>query len=197
MVFRILKASCVGGVAGLLVSCGSVFPSYSVNKRLYAAAVPEQTRIRISYWDQKAWLLDGSGRPVLETDISTGVPGHETPTGEFRVLEKLKDKRSNRYGRYVRPWTGRVVANTWEVDTPPGGTVRRGIRMPYWMRLTWDGVGMHVGKFPKRKRSSFGCIRVHKRAQPMVFRKTVVGTPVVIERRSLQEELQVGRQARW
>lgn len=189
--FRILNVLWVGVCTGLLVSCGSVFPGYSVNKRLYEAAVPEETRIRISYWDQKAWLLDGSGRPVLETDISTGVPGHETPTGEFRVVEKLKDKRSNRYGQYVRPRTGRVVAKTWEVDAPPEGTVREGISMPYWMRLTWDGVGMHVGKFPKRKRSSFGCIRVFKRAQPLVYRKTVVGTPVLIEKRSLQEELRV------
>ncbi len=179
-------------VVGVLVSCGSG-AGYAVNERLYAAAVPAETRIRISYWDQKAWLVNGSGTPVLEADISTGVPGHETPTGEFSVLEKLEDKKSNLYGQYVRPGTGKVVAKTWMVEEAPEGTVREGISMPYWMRLTWDGVGMHVGKFPKRKRSSFGCIRVFKEAQPLMFRKTVVGTPVLIEERSLAEEMRVGR----
>lgn len=180
-----------GTGAVLLVSCGGM-AGFRVDQRLYEAADPAETRIRISYHDQKAWLLDGAGRPVLETDISTGVPGHETPFGAFTVLEKLEEKRSNLYGNYVRPGSGRVVARTWAVEAPPEGTVMEGISMPYWMRLTWDGVGMHVGKFPKRKRSSFGCIRVFKHAQPMIYRKTLVGTPVVIEERSLSELLQVG-----
>ena len=107
------------------------------------------------------------------------------------MLEKLEEKRSNLYGKYVRPGTGKEVAKTWEVEVPPEGTVVEGISMPYWMRLTWDGIGMHEGKFPKRKRSSFGCIRVFKKAQPLIYRKTLVGTPVVIEERSLQEELGV------
>lgn len=185
-----MKMMLVCLTAGGLVSCGG--PGYRVDQRLYEAADPAETRIRMSYHDQKAWLLDGAGRSVLETDISTGVPGHETPFGTFAVLEKLEDKESNLYGQYVRPGSGKVVAKTWMVEEAPEGTVREGISMPYWMRLTWDGVGMHVGKFPKRKRSSFGCIRVFKNAQPLVFRKTVVGTPVVIEEGSLVDVMRVG-----
>lgn len=167
-----------------LASCSGTGPGYEVNRALYRKANPEETRLRISFWDQKAWLLDGEGRVLLETDISTGVPGHETPLGRFEVLEKLESKRSNRYGQYVRPRSGRVVvAKAWEHEgPPPEGTVWQGVSMPYWMRLTWDGVGMHVGKFPLRVRSSFGCIRVYRRAQPLIYRKTVVGTPVTVVR---------------
>ena len=39
---------------------------------------------------QKAWLVDGQGRVLVETYVSTGVPGHETPLGRFEVLEKLR-----------------------------------------------------------------------------------------------------------
>jgi len=52
--------------------------------------------------------------------------------------------------------------------------------MPYWMRLTWDGVGMHVGKFKKRTRSSFGCIRVYEKAQLLIFAKTQLGTEIEV-----------------
>ena len=181
------------GAVGLsaLTSCG-VWPSYEVDRALYEQASPQETRVRISFWDQKAWLLDGENRVLVETDISTGVPGHETPTGRFEVLEKRETKRSNRYGEYVNPRSGKVVAKSWEWEgAPPAGTELRGISMPYWMRLTWDGVGMHVGEFPKRQRSSFGCIRVHEDAQPLIYAKTVVGTPVRIESGSLQQELGV------
>ena len=117
-------------------------PQYTVNRSLYRAANPEETEVKISFWDQKAWLLDGSGRVLVETDVSTGVPGHETPLGRFEVLEKLESKRSNRYGRYVKERSGRVVvAKAWEHEGPaPKGTVWQGISMPYWMRLTWDGI---------------------------------------------------------
>lgn len=185
----ILRIPLIASFVAAVCSCGPG-PGYKVDRDAYAETSPHDTKVRISLWDQKAWLLDRNDRVLVETDISTGVPGHETPAGEYKVLEKLESKQSNRYGEYVRERSGRVVAKTWEWDgPPPEGTVRRGIAMPYWMRVTWDGVGMHVGKFPKRKCSSFGCIRVHKRAQPLIFAKTEVGTPVSIRRESLQAEL--------
>lgn len=176
----------------LLGACSG--PQYSVNHSLYQAANPAETEMKISFWDQKAWLLDGAGRVLVETDVSTGVPGHETPLGRFEVLEKLERKRSNRYGQYVKERSGRVVvAKAWEHEgPPPKGTVWQGISMPYWMRLTWDGVGMHVGKFPVRSRSSFGCVRAPQGAQPLIYRKTVIGTPVTVVQESLVEKFAAG-----
>ncbi|MDE0860620.1 MAG: L,D-transpeptidase family protein [Akkermansiaceae bacterium] len=178
----------------ILVSCGaseSNKPGYRVKWMKYRATSEKETKIQISLWDQKAWLLNGRGAAVLETDVATGVPGKETPQGIFEVLERIESKRSNRYGKYVNEATGKVVVEkSWEHSGEvPEGCVYEGIAMPYWMRLTWDGVGMHVGKFKKRTRSSFGCIRAYQKAQPLIYRKTRIGTPVEIVPQSLQEQL--------
>lgn len=175
----------------LLVACGSSNgPGYSRRPIVYLLAKPEETTLKVSLWDQKAWLLNGKGKPVLQTDVATGVPGRETPTGVFPVLERLKSKRSNLYGRIVNKETREVVfSESWKVEGPiPEDCEFEGIEMPYWMRLTWDGVGMHIGSFKKRTRCSFGCIRVYKKAQPLIFQKTLEGTKVEVVERSLIEK---------
>jgi len=172
----------------ILVSCGnSKAPGYSKKHLKYRATTPDETTMKVSLWDQKAWLLNGAGEAILEADIATGVPGKETPTGVFPVLERIEEKRSNLYGKIVSSETRKVVVEkSWEHEGPlPVGTEYEGITMPFWMRLTWDGVGMHVGKFKKRTRSSFGCIRVHEKAQPLIFAKTQLGTKVEVVPESL------------
>lgn len=151
--------------------------------------------MKISLWDQKAWLLNEKNEAVLETDVATGVNGKETPTGIFPVLERLETKRSNLYGSYVRKDTREVVVKkAWNHDgEPPKGSEYEGTPMPYWLRLTWDGVGMHIGEFPKRTRSSFGCVRVVDQAQPLIFKKTKLGTPVEVVSGSLLETYHVGK----
>jgi lipoprotein-anchoring transpeptidase ErfK/SrfK len=57
--------------------------------------------------------------------------------------------------------------------------------MPYWMRLTWYGIGMHVWEFNKRARASFGCVRVVDEAQEKIYRKTMLGTEVEVVADSL------------
>ncbi len=183
-----MKALFLFLLAVFLVSCGnSSAPGYSKKFLKYRAAKPEETTIKVSLWDQKAWLLNGKGEAVLEADIATGVVGKETPEGVFPILERIEEKRSNRYGRIVNTETREVViAKSWEHEGPlPDGTEYEGIAMPCWMRLTWDGVGMHVGKFKKRTRSSFGCIRVYEKAQPLIFAKTQMGTKVEVVPESL------------
>jgi hypothetical protein len=175
----------------LFVSCSpQTASSYRFRPLGYYATAPEQTKIVVSLWDQKAWLLGKEGRVILETDVSTGVPGFETPEGVFPVLEHLRAKRSNRYGKYVAIESREVVIEkSWEHKGPaPPGTEYEGILMPHWMRLTWDGVGMHEGKFRKRYRASFGCIRVHPKAQERIFNKTMVGTEVKVVAESLIEQ---------
>ena len=177
----------------LLNSCGGLGSSdpkttgYKVKNFHYWLAEAEETKVKISLWDQKAWLLNGEGKAILETDVSTGVPGKETPEGVFPVLERIEEKRSNRYGKYVNKVTREVVVEkAWEHQgTPPKGTEYEGIAMPYWMRLTWYGIGMHIGKFNKRARASFGCVRVVDKAQEKIYRKTVKGTEVEIVAESL------------
>ena len=157
----------------------------------YEVAGREETSIKLSLWDQKAWLLNGKEEVILETDISTGIDGRETPDGTFKVLEMLEDKRSNLYGRYVDKETREVVVKeSWNHEGPiPEGTEYEGILMPYWLRLTWDGVGMHVGKFPQRVRTSFGCIRVFEEAQPYIYQKVQKGTKIEIYKESLVSQM--------
>ena len=53
--------------------------------------------------------------------------------------------------------------------------------MPYWMRLTSYGIGMHGGLIPEPgKPASHGCIRMPKEFVPILFDSVVVGTPVTI-----------------
>ena len=53
--------------------------------------------------------------------------------------------------------------------------------MPNWMRLTYDGVGMHTGKVKAGKRLSHGCIRLPHQVACLLFDEVVkIGTPVII-----------------
>ena len=183
-----MKISALLFLSLFLVACGSSDgPGYSRKFIGYVLSKPEESSIKVSLWDQKAWLLNGKGKAVLQTDVATGVPGKDTPVGVFPVLERKEEKRSNRYGRIVNRETREVVhPKSWEFEGPmPEGCEYEGTEMPFWMRLTWDGVGMHVGTFKKRTRCSFGCIRVFEKAQPLIFRKTRKGTEVEVVKGSL------------
>ncbi len=174
-------------VAGFLASCAAPVPSpppqLSPRTRIVVAEPPPgPVKVDISMATQTAQLLTKTGMLLAEMDVSTGMEGKETPHGSFRVTEKLPHKRSNRYGQYVRPDTREVVvAKHWEhVGPKPPGTVYQGISMPWWMRLTADGVGMHVGGFARGEATSKGCIRAPEEGQQFFYQHCRVGTPVRI-----------------
>lgn len=190
-----MKFLLVIGYACCLVSCqwniqkktaeqpeNPLAPQYTLHTALYEAASANETELHISISEQRAKLLNQKGEIIFESDISTGIKGRPTPTGTYRVLERIIDKRSNKYGQYVRKDTREVVIKkAWEHEGKvPEGCVYQGIAMPYWMRLTWYGVGIHVGPFERGKRSSFGCIRTPAEAQPYIYHKTKLGTKVTI-----------------
>ncbi|MEM9079426.1 MAG: L,D-transpeptidase family protein [Verrucomicrobiota bacterium] len=157
-------------------------PTWTIHQSIYDALEPGTGHIEISLAEQRLTLLNPDGIPALETDCSTGIPGKSTPTGSFRILEMIVDKRSNKYGQYVSKETGEVVAaQSWTVSKPPPGSQFLGTPMPYWMRLTWYGVGIHVGNFPRGQRSSFGCIRMPADLQPLLYEKCRLGTRVTIQ----------------
>jgi hypothetical protein len=173
-------------VALCAVSCVSKPPVPAVvplapRARIFAPDAPDgPVKVDISLATKTAQLVSADGTLLAEMDISPGMPGNETPTGRFRVTEKLPLKRSNLYGQYVTPDTREVVvAKHWEHQGPkPPGTVYQGIAMPFWMRLTADGVGMHVGGFERGQPSSKGCIRCPEEGQRYFYQHCRVGTPV-------------------
>lgn len=84
--------------------------------------------------------------------ISTGKPGHDTPTGTFNILEKQVKHRSTLYS-----------------DAP----------MPFMQRLTWDGIALHAGVIPGYP-ASHGCVRLPAEFAQALFGVTQRGASVMI-----------------
>jgi lipoprotein-anchoring transpeptidase ErfK/SrfK len=174
------EASAAGKPGIRVISIASARRNAYVNQPAYDALTPENAQIRISRSDQTARVYAGK-RLAVETPVSTGRPAFPTPSGQFSIREKERTYQSNVYGDFVNA-QGEVVqkdVNTRTDPVPPGATFR-GASMPYWQRLTSDGVGMHVGYVPNRP-ASHGCLRFPSAVMPMIFEKTKVGTPVVVE----------------
>lgn len=155
-------------------------PVYRVHQERYAALRPGKASIRVDLGAQTAKLLNEDGETVILTDISSGKGGHQTPHGIFRISEMKVDKRSTIYGRYHDSHTGEDLGESAGFTKPPKRGVYEGYEMPYWMRLTDDGVGMHVGYVVPRTPVSFGCIRVPQGVQPLIFEKCRIGTKVEV-----------------
>jgi lipoprotein-anchoring transpeptidase ErfK/SrfK len=116
--------------------------------------------------------------------VATGKEGYGTPAGDYTILEKLVDKYSTLYGKLVDA-DGNVVQADADVrrDTPPEGGRFSFAPMPYWMRLTWRGIGMHAGRIPRPgHRASHGCIRLPRQFAVQLFELVHIGTPVRIIR---------------
>ncbi|MBP7948274.1 MAG: L,D-transpeptidase family protein [Verrucomicrobiales bacterium] len=149
----------------------------------------------VSFWDGGA----GNGAPRLHINlaaqvvdfyrgnvlvgrsrISSGDTSHPSPTGRMSVLEKNKNHVSSRYGDFVFPDGTVARANVdARTDRPPAGARFKGSPMPNFMRITWDGVGMHAGFLPGYP-ASHGCIRMPDRMSEIFFSNVQVGTPVLV-----------------
>ena len=130
---------------------------------------------------QRAMLYNGK-EVVGWTYLASGIPSFPTPTGDFKILEKIKDKVSNLYGKGFDK-SGKLVNSDFKQgrDLLPEGGHFEAAKMTYFMRLTGDGVGMHIGPIPKPgRRASHGCIRLPSKMAPILFEHTAVGTPVTI-----------------
>lgn len=139
------------------------------------------TSIKINVDEQKAYLFNGEEQ-LGWTYVASGIPSFPTPTGEFKVLEKIADKVSNLYGKGYDA-KGKLVNSDFKQGRdllPPGGRFEPA-KMTYFMRLTGDGVGMHIGPIPNPgRRASHGCIRLPSKFAGTIFKHTAVGTPVTI-----------------
>lgn len=87
--------------------------------------------IIVNLADQMAYVYR-NGIRIGQTTVSTGRPGHVTPTGVFTILQKQTMHHSNLY------------------NSAP---------MPFMERLTWGGVCLHAGGLPGYP-SSHGCVHL-------------------------------------
>jgi hypothetical protein len=105
----------------------------------------------VSITEQRAYVYR-NGILIGATTVSTGRPGHQTPTGVFTVLQKQKEHRS---------------------------TIYDGAPMPYMERLTWGGIALHAGGLPGYP-ESHGCIHLPSEFAQRLFGISPSGMTVVI-----------------
>jgi lipoprotein-anchoring transpeptidase ErfK/SrfK len=152
----------------------------SINQQLLAKVSPDDMHIIVSIPKQRAYLMTGE-QVVIDSPISSGKRGHSSPTGKFTVLEKDKSHHSTLYGDF-RDSHGRIVRAgvSARIDAAPSGTHFVGAEMKWFMRLTGDGVGMHVGILPGYP-ASHGCIRMPSQAAELFYAHVKVGTPAEVQ----------------
>jgi L,D-transpeptidase-like protein len=105
----------------------------------------------VSLTEQRGYVYR-NGIEVGFTTVSTGKPGHDTPTGIFTILQKDKDHHSSKYNDAA---------------------------MPYQERLTWDGVALHAGGLPGYP-SSHGCVHLPSKFAEDLFGASHMGMTVVV-----------------
>ncbi len=141
------------------------------------------------YLDKQKAFYYRDGKMLAWTYVATGTSAHPTPAGDFKVIEKVRDKQSNLYGKLVNA-EGDVVNRDFDTrtDSVPEGHRFDAAKMPLYLRLTNDGVGMHVGPIPRPGRpASHGCIRMPRFMAEKFFANVPVGTPVSIVSTSPEE----------
>ena len=120
------------------------------------ATAPAGPMLMVVNLETQRAVVYRNGLPVGITTISSGKPGHETPTGIFTVLQKNKDHRSNIYN-----------------NAP----------MPFMQRLTWDGIALHAGALPGHA-ASHGCVRLPAKFAAILYGETKLGMTVVVTKRA-------------
>ncbi len=93
-----------------------------------------------------------NGVRIAATTVSTGKPGHETPTGVFHILQKDPNHHSSKYN-----------------NAP----------MPFQERLTLDGIALHAGGLPGYP-ESHGCVHLPLEFSKLLFGITHLGGTVII-----------------
>ena len=149
----------------------------SINQSLLKEVTPDAVHVVVSLPKQRAYLMTGE-QIVIDSPISSGKRGHSSPMGHLHVLEKDPNHHSSLYGDFVDS-SGRIVRAgvSARIDAAPSGTHFAGAAMKWFMRLTEEGVGMHIGILPGYP-ASHGCIRMPPDGAKLFYDHVKVGTPV-------------------
>jgi lipoprotein-anchoring transpeptidase ErfK/SrfK len=134
------------------------------------------TRVEVRIGEQRVYVYQGD-EVAGESPITTGKPGHDTPTGHYSVLVKDIDHKSNLYGVFLDAHGYIVSADAQAGQAPPAGSVYDSADMPYYLRIRDDGVGLHAGYLPGYP-ASHGCIRLPHAFAELLFSNISIGTPV-------------------
>ncbi len=140
----------IRSIVKLAFLSASILPFMTIAEATAGDAAPLQ--IIVSKDAQSLAVYDGT-EIVATSRVSTGKPGHTTPSGIFSILEKNKFHKSNIYS---------------------------GAPMPWMQRLTWSGIALHEsGSVPSRP-ASHGCVRLPADFAKKLYGMTERGFHVII-----------------
>ncbi len=125
------------GAAGAVALCVLMAESALADRK--GGAIGDQGAIQpvrpltalISINKQRLYVYDANGL-VVQSRVSTGSSGYDTPKGIYSIIHKKVDHESNLY---------------------------EGAPMPHMQRLLWSGIALHGGVVP-RYPASHGCVRL-------------------------------------
>ena len=155
---------------GLMVACGVVLSSLAAAQT--TIWVPVQRRIVVSIPDRQLAVIE-NGRVLARFYVSVGADVSPSPTGEFRIINRVANPTYYHQG----------VVIPAGADNPVG---------PRWIGLNQKGYGIHGTNEPHSigKAASHGCIRLRNHDVVELFTLVRVGDAVQI---SSERDEEIGR----
>lgn len=148
------------------------------DEELLALGNSTNTRLVVDLSDQRTQLYVNE-MVALDVPCCTGREGKRTPARTYQIMEKLVKKQSNIYGTV---YNGSKAVHRGDQRKYSGKRTKFvGTSLPYWMRLTGDGIGFHYSKSVKRYPASGGCIRMPMSSIQTIFSKVKRGTSVTVQ----------------
>jgi lipoprotein-anchoring transpeptidase ErfK/SrfK len=160
---------CAVAASALLGGGQAVAQGSAVSPAAQPGARTAERRIVVNIPDRKLALIE-DGRVVKVYPIAVGAPSDPSPTGQFKIINRLTDPA------YYAPG----------VEIPPGKNNPLGTR---WMGLSRKRFGIHGTNEPQSigRDASHGCIRMRNRDAEELFELVRVGDTVeVMGERSLE-----------
>ena len=106
--------------------------------------------------EQRISIYDAKGK-IMESPVSSGQTGFETPAGIYSIVQKEEEHHSNLYDD---------------------------ASMPFMERITWTGMALHAGVLPGYA-ASHGCVRLPYDFAERLYDVTNMGMRVVVVREEI------------
>jgi hypothetical protein len=106
--------------------------------------------------EQRVSIYDAKGK-IMESPVSSGQTGYETPAGIYSIVQKEEEHFSNLYDD---------------------------ASMPFMERITWSGMALHAGVLPGYP-ASHGCVRLPSSFAERLYEVTKLGMRVLVLREDI------------
>lgn len=147
---------------------------------LMADASGKALKIHVSIDNQKGTLFV-DGKKALVFPLSTGIPGHSTPKGNFKIYGKELVHYSSLYGSIYNDDGKQVVRYAdRRKNSVPAGAKFSGAPMPYTMWFS-GSCALHEGEVPDPPMlASHGCIHLPQEVARELYELCPVGMTVTV-----------------